>query len=251
MDSSCSRDLADLFSPLRWQPDPGGGGGGGEDPGGPGAAAEEAARTPEGLAHLAPPVQISDRFLFARALYAIHSLVVRRVRRLPDALRLGLELALLLAAFAQLAALVTLHSLLMPAPGATHTLGALAPSLASALKAPGLSVQLLRIDISAPELGGRCPAGSEGAAPPGAWPWQAAFCAGAYPPRVSCELAAERAFLELPPPVRERAYRRGTLSRTALSLEVQANGSLPSAAYAVPGLAFSALSRQLLAALVF
>jgi len=228
---NCCADVTDIFSPLAYQ----------EEGGSLVAAPARGIADPR----MRLPVFVDDGFFFRCTLYKLHCAATRCVRALPVHWRLGVEVLLLFAVLVQLAALVALHSLLLPSPGvqqlgvasAGGAGGGLAGMLTAAVRAaPGSGVEFLRVSLETPTLQLQSrPGGSAGAAAPG----------------VRCEFAAERALLELPLAVRESAFQAA--GGQALSISVNASGFpvvVPLALLQLPALASAVLSRQILSAIV-
>jgi len=201
-------------------------------------------------------VNIDDGFFFRGALYRLHCSAVEWTRSFPLGLRLVVEVTLLAAASTQLAALVTLHSVLMPSPTNPQMPSTLAKSLEAALQSPSKAIELLRIDVSAPPSWPCSTAISEPAAL-GTWGGLRKEMCLRSTARVQCEFAAEVALLQLPSPLREGAYKSKNSSAVAVTINMSdAEGGriapvLPVDLLALPGLASAVLSRHILAAIVW
>jgi len=202
-----------------------------------------------------PRVNIDEGFFFRDALYRLHCSLVERTISIPVGLRLVVEVTLLAAASAQLTALVTLHSVLMPSPTHPQVSGTLAKSLEATLQSPSKAVELLRIDISAPPSW-PCSTTIPESAAPGTWGELRRQMCLRSTARVQCEFAAEVALLQLAPPLREGAYKAKNSSAVAVAVNISdAEGGriapvVPVDLLVLPGLASAVLSRHILAAVV-
>jgi len=203
-----------------------------------------------------PRLNIDEDFFFRSALYRLHCSAVERTRLLPIGLRLAAEVTLLAAASAQLAVLVTLHSVLMPSPATPQVSATLAKPIQAALQSPSKAIELLRIDVAAPPSWPCSAAISEPAAL-GTWGELRRQMCLRSTARVHCEFAAEEAVLQIPPPLREGAYKSKNSSAVTVAINMSdVEGAriapvLPVDLLALPGLASAVLSRHILAAIVW
>lgn len=138
--------------------------------------------------------------------------------------------------------LFSMHFLVMRSPGAFAVSNAIASQLSAAVCRSNCSesdmVDFLRVSVELPAPW-FCPA--PGGASPG-------WCRGVFASHVYCDLASERAWLELPEALRERAFASERPSARALSARLSDDARL--LAFAVPGLAMGVVSRLLLSTLV-
>eukprot|EP00931_Biecheleriopsis_adriatica_P104778 TRINITY_DN79407_c0_g1_i1.p1 TRINITY_DN79407_c0_g1~~TRINITY_DN79407_c0_g1_i1.p1 ORF type:complete len:829 (+),score=196.39 TRINITY_DN79407_c0_g1_i1:42-2528(+) len=213
-----------------------------------------------------PLATVDDGFLLRRAIWASHRSAVSRLRAVSPWLRLGLELFLLLAALGQLGALAGLHAVLVPSGWSPQPRSPLAAALSAALPSSNVSqaaaangtqavqskeltpvTELLRVEVELHASRHCARLQHDG------FLSNLLACSRSEPEVVSCELAAERAILELPAAARQRAYADAGNNSSTVSVRLAASdlGAIfPQAFLAIPRLAATAVSKHILAAVV-
>eukprot|EP00928_Gymnodinium_smaydae_P042034 TRINITY_DN28375_c0_g1_i1.p1 TRINITY_DN28375_c0_g1~~TRINITY_DN28375_c0_g1_i1.p1 ORF type:complete len:710 (+),score=62.96 TRINITY_DN28375_c0_g1_i1:135-2264(+) len=177
-------------------------------------------------------VYVDESVYFHNTLHDFRRCVLRTVRNVPIRARLTVEIALLILVLTLMVALVSLHAIVMPTPSeASNALPLVAPLVEEfqRLRAANISVELLRIHARSPIVQGESSAAAI----------------------VQCEFASERAMLELPTSLRERAY---MASNGVIGLAVSAplSNEWRAALHYVPlSLQHCVLYRMILAAVVW